>query len=49
VSDDPVAADVLAKVLALRPDRITTTAEAAMVTVGAEVRTTPAWERVARR
>ncbi len=49
VSDDPVAADVLAKVLALRPDRITTTTEAAMVTVGAEVRTTPAWERVARR
>jgi len=49
VSDDPVAADVLAKVLALRPDRITTTAEAAMVTVGAEVRTTPAWERVVRR
>jgi thiamine biosynthesis lipoprotein len=48
ISDDPVAADVLAKVLALRPDRIDATAEAAMVSVGADVRTTPAWERVAR-
>jgi thiamine biosynthesis lipoprotein len=49
VSDDPVAADVLAKVLSLRPGRIETTAEAAMVSVDGAVRTTPAWDEVARR
>lgn len=49
VSDDPVAADVLAKVLSLRPERIGSTAEAAMVSVDGAVRATPAWERVARR
>jgi FAD:protein FMN transferase len=48
VSDDPVAADVLAKVLALRPDRIESTREAAMVVTGDRVRVTPQWERVAR-
>ncbi|MEP6641770.1 MAG: FAD:protein FMN transferase [Gaiellales bacterium] len=46
VSDDPVAADVLAKVLALRPDRIESTSEAARVSVGGAVRTTRRWERV---
>ena len=49
VSDDPVAADVLAKVLSLRPERISTTAEAALVSVNGDVRTTPAWARVVRR
>lgn len=49
VSDDPVAADVLAKVLSLRPDRIDSTPEAAMVSVDGVVRTTPAWEQVVRR
>jgi FAD:protein FMN transferase len=49
VSDDPVAADVLAKVLSLRPERIRVTAEAAMVTVGGEVWTTPLWDEVAGR
>jgi thiamine biosynthesis lipoprotein len=46
VSDDPVAADVLAKVLALRPDRIESTSEAARVSVGGAVHTTRRWERV---
>ncbi len=45
VSDEPVAADVLAKVLSLRPERIDTTAEAALVSVDGTVRTTPAWEQ----
>jgi thiamine biosynthesis lipoprotein len=44
LSDDPVAADVLAKVLSLRPDRVHTTTVAAMVTTGSRVRTTPAWD-----
>jgi thiamine biosynthesis lipoprotein len=48
VSDDPVAADVLAKVLALRPERVLTTQEAAMVSVDGEVRTTARWDEVAR-
>ena len=45
----PVAADVLAKVLSLRPARIASTAEAALVAVDGDIRTTPAWERVVRR
>jgi thiamine biosynthesis lipoprotein len=49
VSDDPVAADVLAKVLSLRPSRIASTAEAALVAVDGDIRTTAAWERVVRR
>jgi FAD:protein FMN transferase len=49
VSDQPVAADVLAKVLALRPDRIESTSEAAMVSVGGVVRTTPRWDLVVQR
>lgn len=48
VSDDPVAADVLAKVLALRPGRIAGMDEAAMVTVDGTARTTPRWDEVAR-
>jgi FAD:protein FMN transferase len=48
VSDDPVAADVLAKVLALRPDRINAMTEAAMVSVDGDVRTTACWDEVAR-
>ena len=48
VSDHPVAADVLAKVLALRPDRIESTSEAAMVSVGGAVRTTARWDQVVR-
>jgi thiamine biosynthesis lipoprotein len=49
ISDDPVAADVLAKVLSLRPDRVATTAEAAMVTAGGRVRTTAAWDAAVTR
>jgi thiamine biosynthesis lipoprotein len=49
VSDDPVAADVLAKVLALRPDRITEMPEAATVIADGHVATTPRWEQVATR
>jgi FAD:protein FMN transferase len=49
VSNDPVAADVLAKVLALRPDRIAGIEEAAMVSVDGVVRTTARWDEVARR
>lgn len=49
VSDDSVAADVLAKVLALRPDRITEMSEAATVMVNGHVVTTPRWEQVATR
>jgi len=49
VSDDPVAADVLAKVLSLRPERISATTAAALVAVAGDVRTTAAWERVVRR
>ncbi len=48
VSDDPVAADVLAKVLALRPGRIAATQEAAMVSVDGDVRTTALWDEVAQ-
>ena len=40
VADDPVAADVLAKVLTLRPGRIAALDEAAMVMVDAGVRVT---------
>jgi thiamine biosynthesis lipoprotein len=46
VSDDPVAADVLAKVLTLRPGRIAALDEAAMVMVDAAVRTTRSWAEV---
>jgi FAD:protein FMN transferase len=46
VADDPVAADVLAKVLTLRPGRIVALDEAAMVMVDAAVRATPAWAEV---
>jgi thiamine biosynthesis lipoprotein len=49
VSDDPVAADVLAKVLALRPDRISGMREAAMVTCGQDVRTSRRWQDVVAR
>jgi FAD:protein FMN transferase len=48
VSDDPVAADVLAKVLALRPERIAVIDEAAMVSVDGDVRTSARWDEVAR-
>lgn len=44
---DPVAADVLAKVLTLRPGRIAALEEAAMVLSGGEITTTRAWDRVA--
>ena len=47
VSDDPVAADVLAKVLTLRPGRIAELDEAAMVISGGDVRTTARWTEVA--
>jgi thiamine biosynthesis lipoprotein len=49
VADDPVAADVLAKALALRPDRVEAMREAALVVVDGRVRTTPAWDAVTRR
>jgi thiamine biosynthesis lipoprotein ApbE len=49
LSEDPVAADVLAKVLALRPDRIGGTTDAAMVSVDGVIRTTMRWDEVARR
>lgn len=48
MSDDPVAADVLAKVLALRPDRIGDMTDAAMVSADGVVRTTRRWDEVAR-
>jgi FAD:protein FMN transferase len=44
---DPVAADVLAKVLTLRPGRIAVLEEAAMVLSGGEITTTRAWREVA--
>ena len=47
VSDDPVAADVLAKVLTLRPGRIAVLEEAAMVISDGALRTTIAWTKVA--
>lgn len=46
VADDPVAADVLAKVLTLRPGRIAVLDEAAMVMVDAGIRVTAAWAEV---
>ena len=46
LSDSPVAADVLAKVLTLRPGRIAALEEAAMVMTDGDIRTTPAWDRV---
>jgi thiamine biosynthesis lipoprotein ApbE len=46
LSDDPVAADVLAKVLTLRPGRIAAMDEAALVMVDGAVSTTPAWAEV---
>ncbi len=49
VSEDPVAADVLAKVLALRPDRITEMQEAAAVMIDGRVVTTPRWDEVVSR
>jgi FAD:protein FMN transferase len=49
VADDPVAADVLAKVLALRPERLAVTREAAMVCAGGVVRTNARWGEVLRR
>ena len=48
VADDPVAADVLAKVLTLRPGRIAALDEAAMVMVDAGIRVTAAWAEVTR-
>jgi thiamine biosynthesis lipoprotein len=47
ISDDPVAADVLAKILTLRPGRIAALDEAAMVMSDGLVRTTAAWTEVA--
>ncbi len=49
VSDDPVAADVLAKVLALRPERIEAVTEAAMVSIDGRARTTPRWEQMVQQ
>jgi len=46
LSDSPVAADVLAKVLTLRPGRIAALEEAAMVMTDGDLRTTPAWDLV---
>jgi len=46
VADDIVAADVLAKVLALRPELIGRLAEAAIVITGDRMRATPAWSEV---
>jgi thiamine biosynthesis lipoprotein len=47
VSDDPVAADVMAKLLTLRPGRIAALDEAAMVMSDGVLRTTAAWTEVA--
>jgi len=47
LSADPVAADVLAKVLTLRPGRIAALEEAAMVLSGGEILTTRAWDEAA--
>lgn len=49
VADDPVAADVLATTLALRPQLIAAMAEAAMVIVEGRVRTTERWQQVVAR
>jgi FAD:protein FMN transferase len=46
LSDDPVAADVLAKVLTLRPGRIAAMEEAALVMVDGDVTTTRRWDGV---
>ncbi len=46
LSDNAVAADVLAKVLTLRPGRIAALEEAAMVMVDGDISTTPAWNGV---
>jgi hypothetical protein len=46
IAEDPVAADVLAKTLALRPDRLGGMTVAAMVMVNDHVRTTPRWDQV---
>ncbi len=45
IAPDCVAADVSAKVLALRPQRVESFGHAAMVTVNGVCRTTPAWDR----
>lgn len=47
VSADPVAADVLAKVLALRPDRIRSIPEPAIVIADGRLRTSRRWREVA--
>jgi thiamine biosynthesis lipoprotein len=47
ISDDPVGADVLAKLLTLRPGRIAALDEAAMVMSDGVVRTTARWTEVA--
>ena len=47
ISDDPVGADVLAKLLTLRPGRIAALDEAAMVMSDGVVRTTAGWTEVA--
>jgi FAD:protein FMN transferase len=46
IAEDPVAADVLAKTLALRPDRLGGMTVAAMVMMNDHVRTTPRWDQV---
>jgi len=48
VAPDPVAADVLAKTLALRPERISEMTEAAMVMTRSGTRTTPLWDELVR-
>jgi thiamine biosynthesis lipoprotein len=48
VATDPVAADVLAKTLALRPERISNMTEAAMVITHRGTRTTPRWDELVR-
>lgn len=45
IAPDGVTADVSAKVLALRPQRVESFGHAAMVTVNGVCRTTPAWDR----
>jgi thiamine biosynthesis lipoprotein ApbE len=47
VADDVVAADVLAKVLVLRPALYEQMAEAAVVVVDGEAHATPSWREVA--
>jgi FAD:protein FMN transferase len=48
VADDPVSADVVATVLAVRPELIAQRSEACLVTRGDEVWRTPAWAEVLR-